>query len=233
MVKRLIRRRRPRVSKRGPKRVMRVRRQPRINNKFHFFKKKGSTEDLINLNGSTSLQPYVSYTNARTFQFDQIQSYADLTSIYDRYQIKAVGVRFTWSPSVMKKDGVNNIIGANNSLAPHLRYKVDYDDAGATSWDILGADARTKSVRILPNRPVTVLIRPKVLIQMYKSLTATGYGPKRSPMIDTADYNVPHYGLKYALRYPNLDSGESVADSNLGQVMIEYTYYVKMGYPQT
>lgn len=210
-----------------------TRRLRKMSNKIHLFKKKGDTETQIALNGSTSSAGYLETIRAEVFQFDKIQDYTDLSAIYDRYQIMGVAVKFTWSPSVMRKDGVNNIIGANDSYAPHIRYKYDYDDAGGASWDILGADARTKTRRILPNRPVTVFIRPKVLVQMYKTALSTGYGPKRSPAIDTSDLNVPHYGLKYAIRYPNMDSGESVADSSIGTVQVEYTYYVKMMYPQT
>lgn len=219
---------RPQIIRKVKSRPARV-----LSNKVHLFKKKAQTETLYTLTGSTSANPYIDLADSNYFTFDKIVNYADLASNYDRYQIKGVQLKFTWSPSVVKKDGVNQIVGSNDQYAPHIRWHVDYDDSGVPSWAVLGADARTKTARILPYKPVSIFIKPKVLVQMYKTALSTGYGPRRSPAIDTNDANVPHYGLKYAIRYPNLDAGEANADSNLGQVMVEYTYYVKMMYPHT
>lgn len=229
----IVRRPKRVVRKRAPRRNRMASIRPILSNKVHLFKKKAATESFFNLVGSTGSAVYNEHSAAETFQMDKIVNYADLTSNYDRYQIKGVQVKFTWTPGVAYKDGSNMMNGANDSYAPHLRWHVDYDDSGAAFWETLGADARTKTTRILPYKPVSIFVSPKVLVQLYETLTSTGYGPRRSPPIDTSDVNVPHYGLKYVIRYPNLDRGESVADSSLGQVQVEYTYYVKMMYPQT
>lgn len=204
-----------------------------LSNKIHLFKKKAQNEVFHTLSGSTSSNPFVDIQSSDAFQFDKIVNYTDLANNYDRYQIKGVQVKFSWSPSVVKKDGSNQMNGANDQYAPHIRYHVDYDDSGTPSWAVMGADSRTKTRRILPYKPVSIFVRPKVAVMMYQTAVATGYGPKRSPPINTTHPNVPHYGLKYVIRYPNLDAGEISADSQLGQVMVEYTYYVKMMYPQT
>ncbi len=143
----------------------------------------------------------VPLATAITFSIDQVPSYTDFTNFFDQYRILQVHV--TLSPGQ---------IGANSVVYS----AIDYDDANTpiTQSDLLERETcQISNSQILLQRDIV----PSTLAQVYQSNVTTGYATKFRQWIDSANYSVPHYGLK--LFSPTLPSG---SNANTWLLVVEY-----------
>lgn len=202
-----------RAVRRGRNRRMSKGRLGSIN--VHRYRRWAATDQRLSGTGGTGY--------ADTFSLDKLPSYTEFDTLYDRYKITTVIVKFQLisNPDANYFPGNNTTANADNWY-PKLWYYPDYDDNTApTSLDEVKQNARAKHFVLKPNREFTVKVKPAVNIQTYRTETTTGYSPKWNQWIDIAQVNVPHYGLKYWIDL----NGITALSAQQMNVRVERLYY--------
>jgi hypothetical protein len=157
---------------------------------YHEFTRYG---DAVTTTTSNVTEP-LTYSFALT----DVLNYTEFTTMFDQYKIKMVEFKIQMITNPDAPIMTNNSPAStnnSNNWYPKFWYIRDYD--GNTSADTLAEIKERVGVKFFvmkPNREYTIKIKPKVLVQTYKTLTTTGYAPKVL-WIDFATNNVPHYGL--------------------------------------
>lgn len=173
-----------------PRRTRISRGMVKINNNIHSFKRTVNSANILIDNTGYKY-------GALTFKLSDLSNYTEFVNLYDQYRI--LGVKVEFRPRVTSADA--------NPLSTLVQFgdlvtAIDHNDSSAPgSQNELYAYKRMKTTNMLKGQ--TRYIKPSVLIQMYESAISTGYGSKWRQWLDTNDYDVPHYGLKYAIAPSN------------------------------
>lgn len=160
---------------------------------------------------------------SETFMLNKLPNYSEFDTLYDRYMITTVVVKFQLisNPDATYFPGSNTTANADNWY-PKLWYVADYDDdTTPTSLDEFKQYAKTKHVVLRPNKEIKVVVKPAINIQTYRTATTTGYAPKWKQWVDIAQTDIPHYGLKYWI---DLNGITALAAQNMS-VRVERLYY--------
>ncbi len=142
----------------------------------------------FNLNPILSNSTAIQY-GAFSFQLNQLPNYAAYQSIFDRYRILSVDVRFI-------PTNVQINIGTVN--APQFHTVVDFDD-NSTPTSVTTLQRYSTYVGTYATTPFRRHFLPRAAVQVYDGVT-TAYG-EVDPMMwrDAAYPDIPHYALKYAM----------------------------------
>lgn len=131
------------------------------------------------------------------FMLTDVINYAEFTAMFDQYKIKAVDFKIQMinnpDAAIMPNNDPSATNNSNN-FYPKFWYIKDYDGGGADTLSQIKERVGVKFFIMRPNKEFTIRIKPKILVQTYKTLTTTGYAPK-AMFVDCADNSVPHYGL--------------------------------------
>jgi len=180
----------PRPRMQGPvRRKFKSRTKARLN--YHEFTRYGEAVTVTTSN----------VTEALTYNFalTDVINYAEFTALFDQYKIKMVEFKIQMinNPDAVW-DTNNSTTGTTvqnqTNWFPKFWYIRDYDGGGADTLTQIKERVGVKFFVMKPNKEYTIKLKPKILVQTYKTLTSTGYAPK-SMFIDCADSGVPHYGL--------------------------------------
>lgn len=158
-----------------------------------------------------------------SFSLSDVLSYTEFTSLFDQYKITMVEFKIQMISNPNSTMDMNNISGSYNTVNwyPKFWYIRDYDGGGSESLSAIKERVGVKFFVMRPNKEYTIKIRPKVLVQTYKTLTSTGYAPK--PMfLDCADTTVPHYGLNAVIDCLGLNP----ADTTGFRFRTEYKFHL-------
>lgn len=207
--RRYRRRRYGRVTKRRYGRsIFRRRRSPYSANRTHCIKRLSAT---FALQGNAAYNPYLSATY---FTLNSVPEYAELPALFDQYKISMVQMRFK-----LRCDPAQQ----TPAVYPKLYYFIDHTDAAVPgSLDVLRACAGTQIRTLEHTKPVIVTFRPKSQLAIYRSALTTGY-TAQSAWIDSNQYDVPHYGLKWGIDF-HVDENQYVD--------CETRYWVKLKNPR-
>lgn len=133
------------------------------------------------------------------FTLDQVPGHPEITAMYDGYSIDQVDVTFTWVAPFSSTTSAS-------AVAPIMMLATDYDDAlPPTTSDQVGefSTARLRPFSVA-NNTFTVSVKPRVAMQLFRSGVTSAYGwGKSSQIVDAANIDVPHYGLKWFTKYYN------------------------------
>lgn len=151
-----------------------------------------------------------------TFQMSDVINVSDFQNLFDQFTINKVELTLRWSPN----DGIynsSNNMAATGAYNPVLYYVTDFDDDDDISSinDMLEIQ-KHKSTRVVPGKPIKIVVKPAVQAQAYQTALSTAYGPKWGMKLNFDDVNTPHYGLKL---------GVSKLDNNLGALTIDIKYF--------
>lgn len=155
---------------------------------------------------------------ARAFSFHDILNYSNY-DMWDQYRINAIVVKITPNLTQVVNGAFDDTTNPGSGKIPNYCAYIDRDDAssgGATYEDL---KARQGSIVRSCTKGLTLKFRPTRLINVYKSLTSTGY------MCDVSkrwldDRSIPHYGLKIGI--------ENGGTTNKFGLRVEYTYYISL-----
>lgn len=184
----------PRRFRRTSKKVFRkkfnaVARRVNIGRDVHYFKRGSSAyADLV---GNAAYGPGVGYINALTFSLDQVRQPLEFTSLFDRYKITHVQLKF-----FMRLDP--GAQPAGSAYTPRMWWIHDYDDSAPTVIDSMREHCKVKTALLKPGRPIVINVKPATLALIYNGATSA-YSPQWSKWLDCGYSNIPNYGLKYAL----------------------------------
>lgn len=153
------------------------------------------------------------FVGSFAFRFDQLILSQKLNTLFDRYKINGVRVKFM--------PRFNAGVYGQGVGAPQIRLIHDYDDSSTTAtpasiWARLG---KTYTL----DKPISIYVRPKTRTIVYGGVDATknmvmAYSSKAIGYIDMVNQTVPYFGLKFAMR--------DVPDG--WTCRIETTYYVSV-----
>jgi len=170
---------------------------------------------------TTALSEPLTYTFALT----DVLSYTEFTAMFDQYKIKRVDFKIQMITNPDATWDVNNgTSGARDNTVnwfPKFWYIQDSDGGGADTLLQIKERVGVKFFVMKPNKEYTIRIRPKVLVQTYKTLTSTGYAPK-SLWVDCVDAAVPHYGLNAVIDCLGLNP----VDTTGFRFRIEYKFHL-------
>jgi len=135
------------------------------------------------------------------FSLNSIYSYSEFTTLFDKYKLtKAiVYIQMITNPDA---DAITNRPIASQAdynrcnFYPKMWYIADHDDSATTTIAAIKERVGVKCCVMRPNMVKKIAVSPACAVQLYRTATTTGYGPKYGQYIDMAATDVPHYGLK-------------------------------------
>ena len=144
-------------------------------------------------------------------RLDQCQAFTDFTTLFDRYKISGIKVKFI--PLTTQ--------ATLNTAVPMLAYAIDLDDASVPgSYAELNQKYNVRKKRL--DKPVSIYLKPRVAASVYNGL-GSGYAVGKPMYIDCNNTAVPHYGLKCWFRDVSLSTNTTNT-----VIRMETTYYLSM-----
>lgn len=134
------------------------------------------------------------------FKLDSVTNSTELTAISDRYRIDKVWIRAFYTCGII--NGASTPAQASNVTfgAPFISYYVDYDDATPPTIADLNERMGTRMAAFKPGRFIQMSVRPKFAVGIQDDDPAVVSAYPRHGFIDCAQPDVPHYGIKGAIR---------------------------------
>ena len=172
---------------------------------------------------STEVIDGLELDKAYEYKFSDMVAFSEFANLFDRYKLDRVVTTFQLinNPDAYHYPGGTTLVTTATNFYPKMWFIHDYDDSTAESIGTLKERVGVKCRILQPNKTISVVTKPAVAIQTYKTATTTGYGPKWNQWIDMSASDVPHYGLKVAFDTNALDP---VANQGF-QVRVENKYY--------
>lgn len=155
-----------------------------------------------------------------TFTLDELNNHTNYKDLFEYYRINKSVVTFRYK-SVANASSAGSSHGFPvNELNPLLYFKVDHNDITADSLTTMRQSMKTRTKQLENNESeFSIVLKPAVQAEAYKSSVATTYVPKWGQWLSTNDGSVPHYGLKaYAIGYRS-------ATFNPGNIQVEIKTY--------
>lgn len=174
---------------------------------------KGATSGLITSGNTNCLEfgtPVLSVNGitgfydvpfAFTFRLDQLQGYADLTSIADKFKIQRAYITI---------HGGNNAAAVGSNM-PWIEYVEDVDDATVPSIASIREKMGVRNKGFNQQGKLTLPVNKlRVASSVYSGGITSAYMQTSKPVwVDMAYPAVPHYGLKGVLRAVYLDGSNN------------------------
>ena len=184
--------------------------------KAHSFCERVIEEDLLPVNGAGLFKSFSLADIYNSTAYQKLFEYYKLNKVVITLRYKADG-QVRQDSVVTTSPGTQSV----NEVNPLVWFKVDHNDINPDTLDIMKASMRTKEMQFTNNNPkMTIVLKPAILEEAYKSTIASTYVPKWGQWLTTQDPSVPHYGIKmYA-------TASGAAATNLyGSILVQRTYY--------
>lgn len=171
----------------------------RINNMIYPYKQWCDSSLLSNPSISSG-NPADTYY-AFQFTLDMIPQVATFAALYDQYRITEIQLIVRASAVVT----IDEFEGQGLPVGPHqFIYCIDHDDANVpTSYNQIREYGNAKEMNMVTGKDVKIKFQPYVSTLVYNGITPA-YRPVPAPFLDLSVTNVPHYGVKMALKGSNV-----------------------------
>lgn len=161
-------------------------------------------------------------SNNHVFTFNQLINFAEFANLFDQYMITKVIVTYQL---ITNPDASNVLNLAGNNPTPTNWFPTvwsitDYDDNSSENISQLKERIGVRNRILMPNKKLKYVVRPKMLVQTYRTATTTGYAPRRM-FVDMSATDIPHYGLKTCFD----TGGQDPSDTYPFLVKQEFKYY--------
>lgn len=134
--------------------------------------------------------PFTTFT-----QLNQVFNYNDFTTLFDQYQIKSVTYYITLSQAAVSTLGT---VQDTMLTQPSIMYFPDYDDGAMINCDAVRERMGVRQKNLVPGKTTKITLRgpkPDSLVWSGGAVAVSAV-PKGSTWLDTANQQVPHWGLK-------------------------------------
>jgi len=127
--------------------------------------------------------------------------------MFDQFKItKAiVHLQLITNPDSAYALNVGGAAGQISNWFPKFWYIKDYDGGSADSLAQIKERQGVKFLVLRPNKTYRIPVSPMVAVQTYRTVSTTGYAPKRLYLDMANGTDVPHYGLNYVVDALGLD----------------------------
>lgn len=153
---------------------------------------------------------YHALLGTQIFQASQLPEIAELANVFQFYKINAV--RVTLTPCFVSNvpNGATTISNSATYQGQniHCTYTKNLTGVGLSSTidqDYFNTRMARKMKIITGNRPITFMVYPKILNEVYASLTNSDYTLMKPKFIATTELSTPHYGLDMAFQFVGND----------------------------
>lgn len=147
----------------------------------------------------------VSYSSQGSTQFrlSDTSGYTELRNLFDNYCIRKVLYRWVVSRDPSAVTGNTSTVGT----FPRLCWVHDFNDSTPINRLQMQQHPRMREVFFTENyqRTKWYTLKPASLTQFFEGTVATASKPTWGAFVDTNDYDMPHYGIKY--QYDELYQG--------------------------
>jgi hypothetical protein len=154
------------------------------------------------------------------FNLGQCLNNTAFTDLFDQYRINLVVVKFMpQNTQIVNKPYDDTTTPTTGGFIPKFVVCQDRDDATVPA-SYNEVKARQRSILVEATKPITIKMRPSRLIASYNT-GATDFGftvDTTRRWINTANQNMDHFGLKYAL--------EPASPANAFSYNVEIYYYM-------
>lgn len=152
------------------------------------------------------------------FSLNQLVQYTDLTGLADRYCIKGVAIKAKYNANTVDATAGTTLLGN----VPVMKWVVDNDDAAPQSVSSLQQKMGLKSIVMANGKFAKTYVRPHAQAYLIGGAAAGGNVLTRRAWINSAQVDIPHYGLKGYIEGLNLQ-----AITQLDSVLqFEFVFYV-------
>lgn len=164
---------------------------------------------------STDTGVTVQFGGAMKFMMQSALDFADMATLFDRYKITGVKLKFLY-----QHNNASNTNTGNNSILPLITTAFDGDDDNNPSNYIQLASKQYSKQRVLNgNSMFSVFIKPRLTKEVYRGALTTGYTSEKACWLDCNNQDIAHFGLKLWIN--NWTTGATI----LNQLSIFPTYY--------
>lgn len=225
----MVKRTRSRMFKRVAKRVRRAakrvyRGMPRMMrgaasrslNVHRFSRYAGATPSIVSLGNGTSDQ----FSNNHTFTLASVVNASEFAQLFDLFRIDKVIVTYRLVNNPDASTYLNSTSTLVSNWYPTVWSIADYDDNNPENLAEMKERIGVRNRILKPNQKMTFVVRPKVLVQTYRTALSTGYAPK-SMFVDMATQDIPHYGLKTTIDF----AGVPPSASQQYKIIQEFQYF--------
>lgn len=186
-------------------------------NTHRFSRYANTSPSVVSIGDGTITQ----FNNNHTFTLGSLVNASEFQQLFDQYRIDKVIVTYQLITNPDANNYTNSAALVNQSnWYPTVWYCPDYDDSAATNISEMKERIGVKNRILYPNRKLYFVVRPKVLVQTYRTAVSTGYAPK-SLFIDMTNMDIPHYGLKTVIDF----AGIAPASAQKYQILQEFKYF--------
>lgn len=129
-----------------------------------------------------------------------LPGYTDFTNLYEDYRFDRVVVKITPMCTAATTQAASTGIGQASVL---FHWVMDYDDMDLPANSAAGLDAlrqkqgyRVRNILAGAGRPLVISFKPRTTAPVYISALSQGYQAKANQWLDTANPDIPHFGIK-------------------------------------
>lgn len=185
-------------------------------NVHSFSRYAGTTPSVVSL-GDGSL---TAFSNNHIFKLENVVNATEFSQLFDLFRIDKVIVTYRLVNNPDANNYLNSATTAQANWYPSVWSINDYDDANPENISEMKERIGVKNRILYPNKKMTFVVRPKVLVQTYRTALTTGYAP-RSLFVDMAQQDIPHYGLKTTIDF----SGVAPSAAQQYKIIQEFQYF--------
>jgi hypothetical protein len=163
----------------------------------------------LNVAGNLSLQtPNIQnvsfYSFTAAFTLGDVPSYAQFTSLYERYRLEAVEIILTPFYTV----AASPQLAGNGGLSGMLHTIVDYNDYGAlaasgSALTSMRGRASYRTLNITSTHPYRWVVKPRIAVAAYSGVGFSDYANMAPQWTDTVSTDLQHYGIKWLFEVAN------------------------------
>lgn len=130
------------------------------------------------------------------FKLSNTSGYGEIQNLFDNYCIRRVMYRW-----VLYKDPNSTTSSNGSAIYPRLTWVHDFNDSTPISRLQMQQHPRMREFFFGDNNQKTrwYSLKPASLAILTEGLTTNSYKPTWGSFVDTNDYDMPHYGIKYAV----------------------------------
>lgn len=140
------------------------------------------------------------FSNNHVFTLSSLVNATEFGQLFDLFRIDKVIVTYRLINNPDANNYLNSATTAAANWYPTVWSINDYDDNAPENISEMKERIGVKNRILYPNKKMKFVVRPKVLVQTYRTALTTGYAPK-SLFVDMATQDIPHYGLKTTIDF--------------------------------
>jgi len=160
------------------------------------------------------------FSNNHVFALANVVNAVEFGSLFDQFKINKVIVTYQLLTNPDANNNLNTTVSNSTNWYPTVWSIIDYDDSASLNISEMKERIGVKNRILKPNQKLTFVVRPKVLVQTYRTAVTTGYAPK-SLFVDMSTQDIPHYGLKTTIDF----AGIPPSLTNQYKVLQEFKYF--------